>query len=123
MLIFVVLTNMYNKVTRVSAVQLSAAEVAKHLLKLPNWKYDGKKITREFVLKDFETTWAFLSQVAMRSHLYGHHPTIQTTYNKVRLDLSTHDIQGVSEIDLKLAKKVEGYAAGKEKVEGRESNK
>ncbi|SCU89349.1 LANO_0D04566g1_1 [Lachancea nothofagi CBS 11611] len=105
---------MYNKVQRVVAVPLSSGEISQLLLKYPRWKYDGSKLTRDFTLRDYETTWSFLNQIAMRSHLWGHHPTITTCYNKVNLQLSTHDVGGVSDIDLKLMRRIEGYAEGRE---------
>lgn len=51
----------------------------------------------------------FLNKVALRSHLWGHHPTIATTYNTVRITLTTHDVGGVSDIDVKLARKINSY--------------
>ena len=77
----------------------------------------GNTVTRNISFKDFETTWSFLNQLAMRSHLWGHHPTVTTTYNKVSLRLTTHDTNGVSDIDLRLVAKIEGYAAGREKTD------
>ncbi|SCV01210.1 LAME_0G14774g1_1 [Lachancea meyersii CBS 8951] len=108
---------MYNKVKRIAAVRLSSAEILKLLEPYPRWNYDGSKLTRNLSLRDFETTWSFLTQVAMRSHLWGHHPTITTCYNKVNVQLTTHDVGGVSDIDMKLVSKIESYAAGREQDE------
>ncbi|CUS20555.1 LAQU0S01e09296g1_1 [Lachancea quebecensis] len=107
---------MYNKVKRVSALPLSAADISRYLVKHPKWSYDGLRISRDVAFKDFETTWSFLGQVAMRSHLWGHHPMITTTYNKVNLKLTTHDVNGVSDIDIKLMERIEGYIAGHEEA-------
>ncbi|CEP23180.1 phhB [Cyberlindnera jadinii] len=100
---------MYNKITKQAAQRLSQADIKTHLTKLPGWTLKDGSITKDFELKDFEKTWSFLNRVAMRSHLWGHHPTILTTYNKVCITLTTHDIGGVSDIDVKLAKRINGY--------------
>ncbi|SCU92032.1 LAFA_0F07492g1_1 [Lachancea sp. 'fantastica'] len=106
---------MYNKVTRIAAKRLSSAEISRLLASYPRWNYDGSKLTRNLILQDFETTWSFLNQLAMRSHLWGHHPTMTTSYNKVSIQLTTHDVGGVSDVDMKMVAKIESYCAGREK--------
>lgn len=91
---------------------LSGKTLAQELRLLPRWKLDSLEIVRECVFKDFEETWSFLNKVAMRSHLWGHHPSITTCYNKVELRLTTHDVSGVSDIDIKMAKRIEKYLKG-----------
>lgn len=74
----------------------------------------------------------------MRAHLWGHHPSITTTYNKVSLELTTHDLKdesseaafsgtsttgGISDIDIKLAKKIEEYIRIYSSVEGSSDTK
>ncbi|CAL9730678.1 hypothetical protein MOUN0_K01508 [Monosporozyma unispora] len=109
---------MYNKISKVAYVKIPSSELSVKLSKLgllPNWSVkictQHQSLVRECSFPDFETTWSFLNQVAMRAHLWGHHPTIKTTYNKVNLELTTHDIDGgnISDIDLKLAKRIESY--------------
>ena len=57
-----------------------------------------------YKLKDFRTTWNFLNSIAKLSHENKHHPTISTTYNKVKVNLTTHDIGNrVSFLDTKMA--------------------
>ncbi|CEP60842.1 4a-hydroxytetrahydrobiopterin dehydratase LALA0_S02e00870g [Lachancea lanzarotensis] len=109
---------MYNKVKRVAAIRLDSAEISRLLGSYPSWNYDGSKLTRNLTLRDFETTWSFLNQIAMRSHLWGHHPTITTSYNKVSLQLTTHDVGGVSNIDRKMIEKIESYCVGREETDG-----
>lgn len=101
---------MYNKITRIAPVALSTAEITQNLKKSTLWRLENNALSRDFVLRDFESTWGFLTQVSMRSHIWGHHPTITTTYNKVKIELTTHDVGGISNIDFKLAKKIDGFA-------------
>lgn len=101
---------MYNKLSKAVPVAVTLRDLNKTLMELQNWKVIDKTLTREIVFRDYESTWAFLTQLSMRSHLWGHHPTITTTYNKVKLELSTHDLEEqVSDIDLKMAKRIEKY--------------
>lgn len=100
---------MYNKLIKVTPIAISGSELTKSLLGLPHWKLVDNMLTREVTFRDYETTWAFLTQVSMRSHLWGHHPTIKTTYKNVKLELFTHDSGNISDIDLKLAKRIEKY--------------
>lgn len=101
---------MYNKLSKSAPVAVVGDNLIKAVAALRTWKVVDKSLTREVVLRDFESTWGFLTQVAMRSHLWGHHPTITTTYNKVQLKLQTHDLENeISDIDIKMAKRIEKY--------------
>ncbi|GCE99292.1 hypothetical protein ZYGM_002435 [Zygosaccharomyces mellis] len=101
---------MYNKIVRTAPVVVEGANLVEKLVLLPRWKILQNQLVREIQFNDFETTWAFLTQISMRSHLWGHHPTITTSYNYVKLQLCTHELQEkVSDIDLKLAKRFEQY--------------
>jgi 4a-hydroxytetrahydrobiopterin dehydratase len=77
--------------------------------KLPapaGWKREEKRdaITREFVFKDFNRAFAFMTQVALAAEKADHHPEWSNVYNKVRVTLSTHDAGGVTQKDLDLAR-------------------
>ncbi|CCC67822.1 hypothetical protein NCAS_0A12640 [Naumovozyma castellii] len=108
---------MYNKITKCRAVSTNVKLLPEVLVQMklaPQWTLkDESRLCRETIkFKDFETTWSFLNQLSMRAHLWGHHPTISTTYNKVDLELTTHDIEGgpaISDIDIKMAKRIEHY--------------
>ena len=109
---------MYNKLTRVTPLPLSVSEISQKLLQLPKWRLVNGALIREVTFKDYESTWAFLTQVSMRSHLWGHHPTITTAYSWVKLELTTHALGNkVSDIDFKMAKRYEKYVNNYEKTE------
>lgn len=105
--------NMYNKIFKEAPLLLPKPILISKLEALPKWKLIDNELVREHKFRDFEETWSVLTKVAMRSHLWGHHPTITTTYNKVQFRLTTHDVSGVSNIDLKLASKIEKYLTTK----------
>lgn len=83
----------------------NAKEMLKHI---PGWtlRDDGKEITREFAFKDFTEAMAFVGKVAQLAESEGHHPDIHIRWNKVRLDLATHAIGGLSMNDFIVATKV-----------------
>ena len=76
-----------------------------HLSQIPRWTLsaDGKSISREYVFTDFKEAFAFLTIVAELAERVNHHPTIWNSWNKVRLELTTHDIRALSEKDIALA--------------------
>jgi 4a-hydroxytetrahydrobiopterin dehydratase len=71
-----------------------------------NWTREEKRdaITREFVFKDFNRAFAFMTQVALAAEKADHHPEWSNVYNKVRVTLTTHDAGGVTQKDLDLAR-------------------
>ena len=60
-------------------------------------------IKKSFVFSDFNEAWGFMSRVALKAESMNHHPEWFNVYNKVEITLSTHDCQGLSTRDLKLA--------------------
>lgn len=72
---------------------------------LPDWRFDDAKntIERKFRFRDFVQAWGFLSRVALLAEAHGHHPEWSNSYNRVRITLTTHDIGGLSDKDIKLA--------------------
>ncbi len=83
--------------------RLLDAEVEEGLASLEGWRREGDQIVRDFQLKDFVAATGFIAQVAVLAERMNHHPTITNTYNRVGIALSTHDVDGISDFDLKLA--------------------
>ena len=78
------------------------------LAQIPGWTLsdDAKKISREFTFEDFVGSMDFVGAVADIAEAEGHHPDIYIFYNKVRLDLYTHAVGGLSENDFIVAAKI-----------------
>ncbi len=68
------------------------------------------KITKEFTFKDFRAAMAFVNKIANLAEREGHHPDMAIFYNKLKLELFTHAIHGLSENDFILAAKIEELA-------------
>ncbi len=65
------------------------------------------EISKEFIFKDFVQAVDFVNAVADIAEGEGHHPNIKIVYNKVRLDLSTHAVEGLTENDFIVASKID----------------
>ncbi|MDQ3016707.1 MAG: 4a-hydroxytetrahydrobiopterin dehydratase [Bacteroidota bacterium] len=69
-----------------------------------NWTEQNDKLTAEFVFEDFSQTWAFMNEVAMLAERKNHHPEWTNVWNRVTINLSTHDAGGIiTEKDRKMA--------------------
>ena len=75
--------------------------------KNPSWKIDNKTIEKEFRFDNFIDAFGFMSKVALLSEKMDHHPDWQNTYNKVKINLTTHDKGGITTNDIKLAESIE----------------
>ncbi|XP_008428254.1 pterin-4-alpha-carbinolamine dehydratase isoform X2 [Poecilia reticulata] len=60
-------------------------------------------IYKEFIFKDFNQAFGFMSRVALQAEKMDHHPEWFNVYNKVQITLSTHDCGGLSQRDITLA--------------------
>lgn len=89
---------------------LSAAEAGGYLANLPGWELapDGKTIGRTYVMRWFMDAIEFIQKIAEVAEAEEHHPDIHLTgYRRLRIELTTHAIGGLSENDFILAAKIE----------------
>lgn len=82
---------------------LTEAELSAALAKLPDWQLKAGKLHREYQFSDFVAAFGFMSSAALVAQTMDHHPEWFNVYNKVRVDLTTHDADGISALDVKLA--------------------
>jgi 4a-hydroxytetrahydrobiopterin dehydratase len=88
--------------------KLSESEVKKKLSRLRGWSLDGNKIRKEFQFNDFDGSVEFLRKIAPIADALDHHPDVCIYYNRVIVELSTHDVGGLTELDFQLAEKLDG---------------
>lgn len=85
---------------------LTDAELQSALASLPGWTKKGIAIERNYEFKDFVEAMKFVNKIADAAEAAGHHPDIQIVYNKVILQLTSHDSGGVTQRDIKMAGKI-----------------
>ena len=72
---------------------------------------DGKALEKGFRFKDFSEAFAFLTRVAMHAEKVDHHPEFTNMWNRVDFRLTTHDADGVTDRDVKLAEMIDRLAS------------
>jgi 4a-hydroxytetrahydrobiopterin dehydratase len=87
--------------------QLADPDIAGRLKALPGWTLEAGKLHKAFTFKDFVEAWSFMTAVALAAEAMGHHPEWSNVYNRVIVDLSTHDAGGLTTLDFDLAAKME----------------
>lgn len=83
------------------------------LKRLPNWvKAAGARdaIQRTFRFADFNTAFGFMTRAALMADKLDHHPEWCNVYNRVEVTLTTHDAEGVTELDVTLAEFMDSAA-------------
>ena len=90
--------------------KLAETEVAARLATLPGWTIEGGKLHRTFVFRDFVEAWSFMSGVALAAESMGHHPEWSNVWNRVNVDLTTHDAGGLTALDFDLAARMQALA-------------
>ena len=90
--------------------KLSDDAVAAALENHPDWSIVDGKLHRELKFADFNEAFGFMARVALVAEAMNHHPEWFNVYSTVRIDLTTHDAGGISELDFALATKIDAYA-------------
>jgi 4a-hydroxytetrahydrobiopterin dehydratase len=93
--------------------KLTDSEIAAKLPALSGWTFAKGKLHRDYQFADFVHAFGFMSSVALCAESMNHHPEWFNVYNKVAIDLNTHDAGGVTEMDFTLAGKIEALASVK----------
>ena len=83
--------------------KLSEEQIKQELSKLKGWTIANGKLARTFEFKDFNEAFGFMTRVAMEVEKLNHHPEWFNVYNKVKIELVTHDVNGISNYDFRLA--------------------
>ena len=75
------------------------------------WAIVDGKLHRRYLFADFVTAFGFMTQMALVAERMNHHPEWFNVYNQVRVDLTTHDAAGTTELDIQLASAMNKAAA------------
>ncbi|MEO7650453.1 MAG: 4a-hydroxytetrahydrobiopterin dehydratase [Bryobacteraceae bacterium] len=93
------------------AVKLTDAEISSTLAALAGWSIKEGKLHREYKFPDFVHAFGFMATSAIAIEAMNHHPEWFNVWNKVTVDLTTHDAGGITAKDVELAKMLDGFAA------------
>ena len=88
-------------------------EALQHALsQVPHWTFNAQAhaIERSWVFKDFNEAFAFMTRVALAAEQRNHHPNWSNVYNRVQVQLSTHDAGGLTDKDIELARWMDAIA-------------
>jgi len=92
------------------AEKISIDEIAAGLEDLSGWSHVDGKLKREFRFVDFTQAFCFMTGAAIAAEKMNHHPEWFNVYNKVTVELTTHDAGGITDLDFELARKMNALA-------------
>ena len=91
--------------------KLSEAELTSALSGLPGWSVQDGKLHRQLKFRDFIHAFGFMATSALAIEKKNHHPEWSNVYNRVTIDLVTHDSAGITNADVELARTLDEIAA------------
>ncbi len=85
-------------------MKLSKTDIDEELKSLPGWSVVNEKLHKEFQFDNFNQAFGFMTRAAMEIEKMNHHPEWFNVYNKITIELTTHDAGGITKNDVNLAK-------------------
>ncbi len=93
-----------------AAKKLSNSEIEMHLADIAGWSVEDGKLHKQFQFESFVEAFGFMASLALIAEKMNHHPEWFNVYNRVAIDLMTHDVGGISNLDFELAKAADSLA-------------
>jgi 4a-hydroxytetrahydrobiopterin dehydratase len=93
-----------------AATKLTDIEISAQLEGISGWTVENEKLHKEFQFDSFVEAFGFMASVALIAESMNHHPEWFNVYNRVTVDLATHDAGGISALDFELAKKIDALS-------------
>ncbi|MCA1904223.1 MAG: 4a-hydroxytetrahydrobiopterin dehydratase [Cyanobacteria bacterium KgW148] len=87
--------------------RLTEAQINQELTTLNGWQIVEGKLHKVYQFPDFVAAFAFMTKVALLAEKLDHHPEWYNVYNRVVIDLTTHDAGGISARDFALARQID----------------
>jgi 4a-hydroxytetrahydrobiopterin dehydratase len=94
-----------------SRARLSASELETAMTQLPAWELREGQLHRELRFASFIEAFGFMTQVALIAQAMDHHPAWLNVYDRLVIDLWTHDAGGLTVLDIKLAREIDELLA------------
>ncbi len=95
------------------ANRLTDSEIEEILPGLDGWSLDNGKLSRDFKFANFIEAFGFMTSAAIEAEKMDHHPEWSNVYSKVSVHLVTHSADGITSLDVELAKKMNALAGGR----------
>jgi len=89
-----------------SRQKLPESDIHAALAGLTGWIYRDGKLHREFTFENFVQAWGFMSSCALVAEAMNHHPDWANVWNRVTVDLMSHDAGGITQNDIELARRM-----------------
>ena len=93
-----------------AAKKLTAAQIEENLAQVEGWTIENGKLHKEFQFGNFVSAFGFMTQLALVAESMNHHPEWFNVYNRVTIDLTTHDAGGISDLDFQWAKQADAIS-------------
>ena len=90
--------------------KLTTLQIENEILNLSNWTVQNDKLHKQYHFGSFIAAFGFMASVALVAESMNHHPEWTNVYNRVTIDLTTHDSGGISALDFELAKRADEIA-------------
>ena len=85
-------------------MRLSEIEIEDELKNLSGWSVANEKLHKDFQFDSFNQAFGFMTRAAMEIEKMNHHPEWFNVYNRITVDLTTHDAGGITNNDINLAR-------------------
>ena len=87
--------------------KLSESELNEIINDMKGWKLNEGKLQKSFKFSNFIEAFSFMTRIALEAEKIDHHPEWSNVYDTVTIKLSTHDVGGITEYDIKLANSID----------------
>ena len=84
--------------------RLLESDIEEELKKLTGWSVKNDKLHKEFQFNNFNQAFGFMTRAAMEIEKMNHHPEWFNVYNRITIELTTHDAGGITKNDVNLAR-------------------
>jgi len=94
------------KALSIAGIQRQLGKLNENLTDHP-WSIDNDRLHKEFRFANFIEAFGFMTSSAIIAQAMNHHPEWSNVYNKVIIDLTTHEAGGITSLDFELATKIQ----------------
>lgn len=88
-------------------MKLTDEQIKNELKSLNGWTIQNGKLHKEITFSDFVEAFSFMTKIALHAEKMNHHPEWFNVYNRITIDLMTHDAGGITTNDVELARFIE----------------